>query len=112
MPLFARLGLLRTVEVSESDNTGTDFASHSAHALGITGATTSSDDFLDLCLQQCPLELMTKLIDCHLTNRKPSQPCLVDQETLRTDHVFSYSCFLSIASLTVLLIRKTPRINV
>ncbi|KAI1616434.1 fungal-specific transcription factor domain-containing protein [Exophiala viscosa] len=66
MPLFARLGLLQTVEVSESDVTGTSFASHSAGALGITGATTSSSDYFDLCLQHCPQELMSKLIGYHL----------------------------------------------
>lgn len=72
MPLFARLGLLRTVEVSESDNTTTaaSFASHSAGALGITGATTSSSDFFDLCLQHCPQELMFKLIAYHLNTRQ------------------------------------------
>lgn len=69
MPLFARLGLLQTVEVYESDTTGTSFASHSAGALGITGATTSSGDYFDLCLQHCPQELMSKLIDYHLTTR-------------------------------------------
>ncbi|KIV79063.1 hypothetical protein PV11_06650 [Exophiala sideris] len=66
MPLFARLGLLQTVEVSESDATGTSFASHLAGALGITGATTSSSDYFDLCLQHCPQELMSKLIGYHL----------------------------------------------
>ncbi|KAF7561742.1 hypothetical protein G7046_g2399 [Stylonectria norvegica] len=68
MPLFARLGLLHTVEVSESDKTGTDFASHSADALGITGATTSSGDCFDICLRNCPQELMIKLIGHHLSN--------------------------------------------
>jgi len=71
MPLFARLGLLHTVEVSESDNIGTDFASHSGDALGITGAATASGDYLDLCLQHCPQEVMTKLVNDHLTNREP-----------------------------------------
>ncbi|KAF1814417.1 hypothetical protein P152DRAFT_512783 [Eremomyces bilateralis CBS 781.70] len=66
MSLFARLGLLHTVEVSESDRTVTSFASHSVGALGITGATTSSSDYLDLCLQHCPQELMFKLINYHL----------------------------------------------
>lgn len=70
MPLFARLGLLRVVEVSETDRTGTSFASHSAGALGITGAATSSSDFLDLCLQHCPQDLMFKLIGHHLNTRQ------------------------------------------
>ncbi|EXJ84012.1 hypothetical protein A1O3_04679 [Capronia epimyces CBS 606.96] len=75
MPLFARLGLLHTVEVSESDTTGASFASHSAGALGITGATTSSGDFFDLCLQHCPQELMFKLIGYHLNTRQFQFTC-------------------------------------
>jgi len=74
MPLFARLGLLHTVEVSESDKTGASFASHSAGALGMTGASTSSSDFFDLCLQRCPQEFMFKLIGYHLNTRQ--FPCL------------------------------------
>lgn len=71
MPLFARLGLLPTIEVSESDHPGTDFPSHTADALGITGAATSLGDYFDLCLQHCPLEPMINLIHLHLTNREP-----------------------------------------
>lgn len=70
MPLFARLGLLHTVEVSESDKNAASFASHSAGALGITGASRSSSDFLDLCLQRCPQELMFNLIRHHLSTRR------------------------------------------
>lgn len=70
MSLFARLGLLHTVEVSESNWKGTSFASHSAGALGITGASTSSNDYLDHCLQHCPQEIMFKLIGFHLNNRQ------------------------------------------
>lgn len=70
MPLFARLGLLHTVEVSESDKNAASFVSHSASALGITGASTSSSDFFDLCLQRCPQELMFNLIGYHLKTRQ------------------------------------------
>lgn len=70
MPLFARLGLLHTVEVSESDTTATSFASHSAGALGIIGAKASSNDYFDLCLHHCPQELMSKLIGYHLNSRE------------------------------------------
>jgi hypothetical protein len=72
MPLFARLGLLRTVEVSESDKSAIIFSSHSAGALGITGASRSSCDYFDLCLQRCPQELMFKLIGHHLASRQLS----------------------------------------
>lgn len=77
MSLFARLGLLHTVEVSESDRTVTSFASHSVGALGITGATTSSD-YLDLCLQHCPQDLMFKLIKYHLSTRQSRLLSILD----------------------------------
>ncbi|QKX55394.1 uncharacterized protein TRUGW13939_02487 [Talaromyces rugulosus] len=68
IPLFARLGLLHTVEVSESDKNGLYFSSHSGGALGIIGASRSSYDCFDLCLQRCPQELMFNLIRYHLTS--------------------------------------------
>ena len=70
MPLFARLGLLHTIEVSESDKNAASFASHSAGALGIIGASTSSSDCFDLCLQRCPQELMFSLVGYHLSTRQ------------------------------------------
>ncbi|KAF4126552.1 Fungal trans [Geosmithia morbida] len=68
MPLFARLGLLHTVEVSESDKEVSHFTSHSAEALGITRAATSSDNYIDLCLQACPKGLVNRLISQHMNN--------------------------------------------
>ncbi|EHY58228.1 hypothetical protein ABEF92_006017 [Exophiala dermatitidis] len=68
MPMFARLGLLQTVEVSESNTARTVFASHSAGALGIIGVTSSSSDYFDLCLHHCSQELMFKLIGYHLNS--------------------------------------------
>lgn len=74
MPLFARLGLLHTVEVSESDKMDSNFASHSGEALGIIGAPTSDDlNYIDTCEQACPRDLMNRLVSHHLNNR-PSLP--------------------------------------
>nr|XP_019047902.1 hypothetical protein I302_04522 [Kwoniella bestiolae CBS 10118]OCF26832.1 hypothetical protein I302_04522 [Kwoniella bestiolae CBS 10118] len=67
MPLFARLGLLRTVEVSESEQDGNQFSSHSSSAIGITSAVSASRDYFDMCLQRCPQELMNSLIGHHLS---------------------------------------------
>ncbi|WVQ64065.1 uncharacterized protein L199_002224 [Kwoniella botswanensis] len=67
MPLFARLGLLRTVEVSESEQHGNEFSSHSSSAFGITSAVSASRDYFDMCLQRCPQELMNSLIGHHLS---------------------------------------------
>ncbi|WWC73361.1 uncharacterized protein I206_107328 [Kwoniella pini CBS 10737] len=67
MPLFARLGLLRTVEVSESEQDSSQFASHSSSAFGITSAVSASRDYFDMCLQRCPQELMNSLIGHHLS---------------------------------------------
>ena len=95
MPLFARLGLLHTVEVSESDKIGTSFASHSADALGIIGATTSSGDFFDVCLQHCPQELMLKLVDHHLSTRQFPSGRLVtcaDEMLYSSDLLSTSSC--------------------
>jgi hypothetical protein len=69
MSLFAKLGLLQTVEVSESEKQEASFASHSAGALGITGSTTSSTDYLEICLERCPPNLMYDLIEFHLNAR-------------------------------------------
>lgn len=70
MPLFARLGLLHTVEVSESEKNVASFVSHTASALGITSASTSSGDFFNICLQHCPQALMFNLIGYHLKTRQ------------------------------------------
>ncbi|OCF54409.1 hypothetical protein L486_07957 [Kwoniella mangroviensis CBS 10435] len=67
MPLFARLGLLRTVEISESEQDGNEFSSHSSWAIGITSAVSASRDYFDMCLQRCPQELMNSLIGHHLS---------------------------------------------
>ncbi|WVF67228.1 hypothetical protein IAT40_001976 [Kwoniella sp. CBS 6097] len=58
MPLFARLGLLRTVEVSEGLQEDSQSTSHSAAAIGLTSASSPSRDYFDMCLQRCPQELM------------------------------------------------------
>lgn len=68
IPLFARLGLLRTVELSESANLSTPFSSHSSGAFGIVGAVSASSDFFDLCLQKCPQELMLSLMSHFLSS--------------------------------------------
>ncbi|WVQ94815.1 hypothetical protein IAU59_001898 [Kwoniella sp. CBS 9459] len=52
MPLFARLGLLRTVEVSEGVREDSQFTSHSAAAIGLTSASSTSRDYFDMCLQR------------------------------------------------------------
>ncbi|WWC64303.1 uncharacterized protein I303_106913 [Kwoniella dejecticola CBS 10117] len=67
MPLFARLGLLRTVEVSESEKHSSQFASHSSSAFGITSAASASRDYFDMCLQRCPQDLMNSLIGHNLS---------------------------------------------
>ncbi|WRT68787.1 uncharacterized protein IL334_005767 [Kwoniella shivajii] len=67
MPLFARLGVLRTVEVSESDQDSSQFASHSSSAFGITSALSPTRDYFDMCLQRCPQDLMNSLIGHHLS---------------------------------------------
>ncbi|KAL7422060.1 hypothetical protein Q5752_003835 [Cryptotrichosporon argae] len=68
MPLFARLGLLDTVEVSESAHAhaAPKFASHASGALGIVGAVKASSDFFELCLERCPAELMVELVNIHV----------------------------------------------
>lgn len=94
MPLFARLGLLNTVEISESNRTGTDFSSHSASALGMAGATASRDDYLDLCLQHCPPELMSKIMNYHLTSREPLPgPMCYQNGVLIPDYFLQLSSF-------------------
>lgn len=70
MSLFARLGILRTVEVTESEKGADPFASHSAQALGIAGAAASTDDYLEICMQACPQELMFRLLGFHLDARQ------------------------------------------
>lgn len=107
MPMFARLGLLQTVEVSESNTARTVFASHSAGALGIIGVTSSSSDYFDLCLHHCSQELMFKLIGYHLNSRKLDPAgrslCLSDTDQL------SHSRLLSTTSCSFLPICKTIR---
>ncbi|WVQ81680.1 hypothetical protein IAT38_003805 [Cryptococcus sp. DSM 104549] len=72
MPLFARLGLLRTVEVVEGDNTrpggggAGEFSSHSSGALGLTSALTNTRDYFDMCLVKCPQDRMLLLLGHHL----------------------------------------------
>nr|ODN92863.1 hypothetical protein L204_05032 [Cryptococcus depauperatus CBS 7855] len=67
MPLFARLGLLRTVEITESDKDEGDFQSHSVTALGLTTALSASTsrDYYDMCLEKCTREMMFSLIGMH-----------------------------------------------
>ena len=70
MPLFARLGLLRTLEVTESQGAVTQFDSHSSAALGIVSPAATDSDYLDLCLQRCPSALMASLLGLFFRSRE------------------------------------------
>lgn len=66
MPLLAKLGLLNTVEVSESNVDNTPSRGNPSTSLGLAAAVTATGDFFSLIVQRCPLDILNRLIRLHV----------------------------------------------
>ncbi|KAM0755493.1 hypothetical protein T439DRAFT_4590 [Meredithblackwellia eburnea MCA 4105] len=68
MPLLVKLGLIHTVEVSESNVEETPSRGNPTTSLGLSTALTAAGDCYNLILQRCPAHLLDRLIRLHMAD--------------------------------------------